>query len=54
MTRPEAPSGAALVLSGQVVTARCDLDQCQSYKKHIFNFAVHRRPEHYGPIAAPC
>jgi hypothetical protein len=30
--------------------ARCDLDLCHSYKTSIFNFAKHRRPEHYGLI----
>jgi len=33
-----------------VVIARCDLDRCAIYKKHIFDFARHRRPEHYGLI----
>jgi hypothetical protein len=30
--------------------ARCDLDLCTAYKTSIFNFAAHRRPEHYGLI----
>jgi hypothetical protein len=30
--------------------ARCDLDLCTSYKENIFNFAKHRRCEHYGLI----
>jgi len=30
--------------------ARCDLDRTRSYKETTFNFALHRRPEHYGLI----
>ena len=49
-----APSGEIVAQAttdeDEVVSAHCDLDQCQSYKRHIFNFAAHRRPEHYGPI----
>ena len=28
----------------------CDLDLCRSYKTSVFDFARHRRPEHYGLI----
>jgi predicted amidohydrolase len=49
-----APSGEILVqcvtLGDEVQVARCDLDLCTSYKTSIFNFAAHRRPEHYGLI----
>ncbi len=49
-----APSGEtvamATTLSDELVVARCDLDLCASYKKTVFNFARHRRPEHYGLI----
>ncbi len=49
-----APSGEIVVqcssLGDEVQVARCDLDLCGSYKQHIFNFAAHRRPEHYGLI----
>ena len=46
-----APSGQlvamAATLGDELVVARCDLDLCRSYKTTIFDFARHRRPEHY-------
>jgi predicted amidohydrolase len=49
-----APSGEVIAqcttLSDELQVARCDLDLCASYKTSIFNFAKHRRPEHYGLI----
>ena len=49
-----APSGEvvamAMTLEDELVTAKCDLDQCTLYKKNIFNFAAHRRIEHYSLI----
>ena len=49
-----APSGELLArcvtLGDELQVARCDLDLCHSYKTSIFNFAKHRRPEHYGLI----
>jgi N-carbamoyl-D-amino-acid hydrolase len=49
-----APSGELLArcvtLGDELQIARCDLDLCQSYKTSIFNFAKHRRIEHYGLI----
>lgn len=30
----------------------CDLDACAFGKATVFDFARHRRPEHYGPIVA--
>jgi len=49
-----APSGELLVrcvsLDDELQIARCDLDLCASYKTSIFNFAKHRRIEHYGLI----
>ena len=49
-----APSGeiAAMctTLGDEVATARCDLDATHSYKDTVFNFARHRRPEHYRMI----
>jgi len=49
-----APSGEivaqAATLGDELVTARCDLDRTRSYKETIFNFARHRRPEHYRLI----
>ena len=49
-----APSGELLTrcvtLGDELQVARCDLDLCTSYKASIFNFAKHRRTEHYGLI----
>lgn len=49
-----APSGEVMTqcttLGDEVQVARCDLDLCTSYQTSIFNFAKHRRPEHYGLI----
>ena len=51
-----APSGEivamATTVQDEVITARCDLDMGQVYKDTIFNFAQHRRPEHYGLITS--
>ena len=51
-----APSGEtvaqALTEADELITAVCDLDVCQSYKRSVFNFAMHREPEHYGLITA--
>lgn len=52
-----APSGeivaCAMTEDDEVITAKVDLDACTSYKTQIFNFAAHRRPEHYGLITEP-
>ncbi|MBL8702378.1 MAG: N-carbamoyl-D-amino-acid hydrolase [Alphaproteobacteria bacterium] len=49
-----APSGEivaqATTLGDEVIVARVDLDRCKVYQQHIFNFARHRRPEHYHLI----
>ena len=49
-----APSGEIITecstLGDELQVARCDLDLCNSYKTSIFNFAKHRRPEHYRLI----
>lgn len=49
-----APSGEivakALTVEDELIVARCDLDAGIPYKRTIFNFAAHRRPEHYGLI----
>ena len=49
-----APSGeiaAACTTKGdEIALARCDLDLCNSYKRTIFNFDVHRQPHAYGLI----
>ena len=49
-----APSGEVMAqcttLGDELQVARCDLDRCNDYKTSIFNFAKHRRPEHYKLI----
>ncbi len=49
-----APSGeiiAACTTKGdEIAFARCDLDLCNSYKRSIFNFDVHRQPHAYKMI----
>lgn len=49
-----APTGAIIAETmtddAELVVADCDLDQCNYYKRHMFNFAAHRRPETYGMI----
>lgn len=49
-----APSGEivamACTVEDEVITAKCDLDMGRIYKDTIFNFAAHRRPEHYTLI----
>ncbi len=59
-----APSGETIAMTStlgdELITARCDLALCASYKTTVFDFARHRRPEHYrlivertGAIAPP-
>ena len=49
-----APSGEivaqARTLGDELIVADCDLDACNFGKQTIFNFAAHRRIEHYGLI----
>jgi hypothetical protein len=49
-----APSGEtvamAATLQDELVVARCDLELGASYKSTVFDFARHRRPEHYQLI----
>jgi predicted amidohydrolase len=51
-----APSGEvvamASTLENELIVYRCDLDMTRTYKEHIFNFALHRRIEHYGLITS--
>ncbi|MDJ1466031.1 N-carbamoyl-D-amino-acid hydrolase (plasmid) [Nitratireductor sp. GZWM139] len=51
-----APTGEIVALSSTVedelITATCDLDLCRDLRDHIFNFAAHRQPQHYGRITA--
>lgn len=48
------PSGRILArtetLEDELIAADCDLDECNFYKETIFDFARHRRIEHYGLI----
>jgi len=37
-------------LGDELAATRCDLDAARSYKETVFNFARHRRPEHYRLI----
>jgi predicted amidohydrolase len=37
-------------LEDELILATCDLDAGTYIKKNIFNFAAHRRPEHYRLI----
>ena len=50
-----APTGEIMAmatsLEDEVITARCDLDRCKEIRENIFDFALHRRPEHYGAIS---
>ena len=49
-----APSGEIVAqcttLDDEIIVARCDLDRCLSYKSTVFNFALHRQPQHYRMI----
>ena len=49
-----APSGEivaqAYTAEDELVTARCDLDWCDRYKKTLFEFDRYRMVEHYEPI----
>jgi len=49
-----APSGQtaaqASTLGDELFSYACDLDLCRSYKSTVFDFARHRRPEHYRLI----
>lgn len=49
-----APSGEivaqASTLGDELIVHRCDLDFGAPYRADIFNFAAHRRPEHYRLI----
>ncbi len=51
-----APSGEIVAQCStkgdELIAARCDLDLCTYNQKALFNFAEHRRVEHYGIITA--
>ncbi len=40
----------AETMDDELIVADCDLDKCRFNKETIFNFAAHRRPEHYRLI----
>jgi predicted amidohydrolase len=49
-----APSGEIVAqcatMGDELVVRKCDLDMGAPYRADIFNFAYHRRPEHYKLI----
>lgn len=52
-----APTGEIAALSStledEVIFHNCDLDACSLIREHMFKFALHRQPHHYGLIAEP-
>lgn len=52
-----APSGEIVAQAtsrgDELVTADIDLDMVKRYRQDVFNFAHHRRPEHYAAVSAP-
>ncbi|MFK7860960.1 MAG: N-carbamoyl-D-amino-acid hydrolase [Granulosicoccus sp.] len=52
-----APTGeivaSATSLADEVIVAEVDLDRCAELRQNIFNFALHREPDDYGPICQP-
>ena len=42
----------AETLEDELLVHACDLDDCRPGKELMFNFAKHRRPEHYGLITS--
>ena len=51
-----APSGEIVALAhtkeDELISAVCDLDECAYTQQTLFNFAEHRRIEHYGVITS--
>lgn len=51
-----APTGEIVALchtlGDELVTAACDLDACNSYKRSVFDFARHREPQAYWRLTA--
>ncbi|MBT6277100.1 MAG: N-carbamoyl-D-amino-acid hydrolase [Chromatiales bacterium] len=49
-----APSGQivaqAATLRDELIVAECNLDRCRELQDTIFNFGLHREPQHYGLI----
>ncbi|HVL46466.1 MAG TPA: nitrilase-related carbon-nitrogen hydrolase, partial [Acidovorax sp.] len=52
-----APTGEivarTLTEEDEVISFDCDLDMAANLKRTMFDFARHRRPEHYGLLVAP-
>lgn len=52
-----APSGQIVALAitaeDELISAECDLDWCDRYKKTLFDFDRYRMVEHYGAITRP-
>lgn len=50
-----APTGEIVALSStledEVIFHNCDLEACRHIREQMFNFALHRQPQHYGIIA---
>lgn len=42
----------ARTIDDEIIVANCDLDLCKPGKTRTFDFARHRRPEHYGLICS--
>ncbi|MCY4592701.1 MAG: N-carbamoyl-D-amino-acid hydrolase [Alphaproteobacteria bacterium] len=51
-----APTGEIIAMAqgvgDEVVVADCNLDRCDEIRRQIFDFALHRQPQHYQLIAA--
>jgi predicted amidohydrolase len=49
-----APTGEIVAmcttLADELIVADCDLDMCNLLKNNVFNFALHRQPQHYRMI----
>ena len=49
-----APTGEIIArchtLGDELAVAECDFDHCRAIQDNIFNFALHREPQHYGLI----
>jgi len=51
--QPQTPGvivAEAKTMGDELIVADCDLDKCRFNKETIFDFAAHRRPEHYRLI----
>lgn len=52
-----APTGEivtqASTVKDELITYECDFERTREIKDHIFNFSLHREPQHYSVITAP-